>query len=345
MSLNQSHNNTQTTTTTTTTRKNGKAPREVLQQPQNMRTDLLLQHPTTSVTVHPLFHSDCDCVVVMRVTPYTPDDDDTVSDSQHSIDRGSSNNALMVDTRQPFEMATQDPTDAHPVSSFPPLPEPDFPKFKDETDDESLEFDPTQINEWVTMTRPSPDLPIQIPARFQSALPSVNPIPQPDLSRVKDETEDEPLEFDATLASLEDRMKNFFEGEDTLEDNDPFNCYYLADGTSCLPPWLKLTVDVEKKNPYQFSAAEKRWVPVGEPPSLKTSAGSPKSKDVLDVFAAKTEEKSPSLLNGGKLEEEEMIDEEVGQETARVMEWMKDCEQPVLMNLLDDVVKNPGERP
>jgi len=104
-----------------------------------------------------------------------------------------------------------------------------------------------------------------------------------------------------------------------------------------------LTVDVEKKNPYQFSAAEKRWVPVGEPPSLKTSPGSRKSKDVLDMFAAKTEEKSPSSLNGGKVEEEVMIDEQVGHETARVMEWMKECEQPVLMNLLDDVVKNPGE--
>ena len=107
---------------------------------------------------------------------------------------------------------------------------------------------------------------------------------------------------------------------------------------------MKLTVDVEKKNPYQFSAAEKRWVPVGEPPSLKTSPGSRKSNDVLDMFAAKTEEaKSPSSLNGGKLEEEEMIDEEVGHETARVMEWMKECEEPVLMNLLDDVVKNPGD--
>jgi hypothetical protein len=40
-----------------------------------------------------------------------------------------------------------------------------------------------------------------------------------------------------------------------------------------------------------------------------------------------------------------MIDEEVGHETARVMEWMNECEQPVLMNLLDDVVKNPGEPP
>lgn len=231
MFLNQSHNN---TPKTTTTRKNGKAPREVLQQPQNMKTDLLLQHPTTSVTVQPLSHSDCDCVVVMRVTPYTPDDDDTVSDSQHSMDRGSTNNALMVDTRQPFEISTQDPTDAHPVSSFPPLPEPDFPTFKDETENESLEFDPTQINEWVTMTRPPPDLPIQIPARFQSAVPSVNPTPQPDLWRVKDDTKEEPLEFDATLASLEDRMKYFFEGEDTLEDNDPFNCYYLADGIPSL---------------------------------------------------------------------------------------------------------------
>jgi len=195
----------------------------------------LLQHPTTSVTVHPVSHSDCDCVVVIRVTPYTPDDDDTVSGSQPSMDRGSTNNALMVDTRQPFEIATQDPTDAQPVSSFPPLPEPDFPKFKDETDDESLEFDPTQINEWVTMTRRPPDLPIQIPARFQSPVPSVNRIPPPDLSRVKAETKEEPLEFDATLASLEDRMKYFFEGEDTLEDNDPFNCYYLADGTPSLP--------------------------------------------------------------------------------------------------------------
>jgi hypothetical protein len=207
--------------------------REVLQQPQNTTTDLLLRHPTTSVTVHPFSHSDCDCIVVMRVTPYTPDDDDTISDSQHSMDGGSTN-GLMVDTRQPFEITTQDPTDAQPVSSFPPLPEPDFSAFKDETDDESPEFDPTQINEWVTMTRPPPDLPIQIPARFQSAVPSMNPIPQPDLSRVKNETEEEPLEFDGTLSSLEDRMKYFFEGEDTCEDNDPFNCYFLADGT--LPP-------------------------------------------------------------------------------------------------------------
>ena len=83
---------------------------------------------------------------------------------------------------------------------------------------------------------------------------------------------------------------------------------------------------------------------MGEPPSLKTTPGSRKTKDELDVFAAKTEEeKSPSSLNGEKLEEEEMSDEEVGLETARVMEWMKECEQPVLMNLLDDVVKNPGE--
>ena len=86
---------------------------------------------------------------------------------------------------------------------------------------------------------------------------------------------------------------------------------------------------------------------MGEPPTLKSSPGSRKSKDVLDVFAAKTEEeKVPSSLNGGKLEAmEEMIDEEVGHETARVMEWMNECEQPVLMNLLDDVVKNPGEPP
>jgi hypothetical protein len=82
---------------------------------------------------------------------------------------------------------------------------------------------------------------------------------------------------------------------------------------------------------------------VGEPSSLITGPGIRKSKDVLEMFTAKTEEKSPSLLNGGKVEEEEMIDEEVGHETARVMEWMNECEEPVLMNLLDDVVKNPGE--
>src|SRR5277367_4922694 len=93
------------------------------------------------------------------------------------------------------------------------------------------------------------------------------------------------------------------------------------------PPPLKL-VDLEKKNPYQFSMAEKKWVPIGETQSLKTSAGSCKNKDILHIFGAETEDKSSSLLNLGGQQEEEMMQ---GHETARVMEWMKECEEPVLL--------------
>src|SRR5271170_2728089 len=231
MSLNQSHNN--KSTTTTTTKKNGKARQKVLQQQQNTKLDLLLQHPRTSVTVLPPFRSDCDCVVVMRVTPYTPDDDDSVS--QHSMDAGgSTNNALMVVIRQPFEITRQDPTDLQPVSSLPRNPQPDFSPFKDKTDDRPLELDPTSTDNWLSMTRDF-DVSIHSPTQSPPAVPSLNPAPQPDLSRFKDETDDEPLEFDptstsnwlpmtgpprnlptlnSTLASQEDRMKHFFEGED-----------------------------------------------------------------------------------------------------------------------------------
>jgi len=55
-----------------------------------------------------------------------------------------------------------------------------------------------------------------------------------------------------------------------------------------------------------------------------------------------TEDKSSSLLNRGGGQDEEMMVEGQGHESARVMEWMKECEEPVLLNLLDDLVKNPG---
>ena len=150
----------------TTTRKE-----EILER-ESTKVRLFPQRPTASVTVHPSFQSDCDCIVLMRVTPYTPDDGDTVSESQHSMDEGS---ALMVVTRQPFDIALQDPTDSPPVSLLPPDPPPTLCIFKDDKDNEPLEFDPT-------------------------------------------------------ISSLGDRMKQFFEGEDTWGDNDPYNCYYFADG-------------------------------------------------------------------------------------------------------------------
>jgi len=78
----------------------------------------------------------------MRVTPYTPDDDDTVSGSQHSMDEESTRNALMVVTRQPFDVSVQDPTDLQPMPSLPP-DSPSFSLFKDDTEDAAIECDPT----------------------------------------------------------------------------------------------------------------------------------------------------------------------------------------------------------
>lgn len=63
---------------------------------------------------------------------------------------------------------------------------------------------------------------------------------------------------------------------------------------------------------------------------------------MLEIVAEEQVNASSLSHGGGKQEEQEKVFEEVGDESARVMEWMKECEEPVLSNLLDDVVKIEG---
>src|SRR5271154_3813981 len=65
-------------------------------------SQLLLQHPKTSVTVHS-FPIELPIVVVLHMTPYILDDDDTVSGSQHSMDGWSTSDNALNDatTRRP----------------------------------------------------------------------------------------------------------------------------------------------------------------------------------------------------------------------------------------------------
>lgn len=84
----------------------------------------------------------------MRVT--ADDDDESISASQRSTARdNTTNDGLMVVTRQPLDTITQhDPTKSPSVSALThaPLyhtPFPDSSPFKDQSVEESLEFGPT----------------------------------------------------------------------------------------------------------------------------------------------------------------------------------------------------------
>jgi len=72
----------------------------------------------------------------------------------------------------------------------------------------------------------------------------------------------------------------------------------------------------------------------------KPSAESRKSKDTLDILEKEQLNATSSLNREGK--NERAFEDARDSDSARVMEWMKDCEEPALLNLLDDVVKIEG---
>ena len=93
-------------------------------------------------------------------------------------------------------------------------------------------------------------------------------------------------------------------------------------------PRLKSTdIDIGLKSPYTFSYNERKWV--------KSRAASPYKTNIIrsrrDKSTIVSREKRSADVGG----------DSIGAEEHRVMEWIRDCNQPSL-NLMDDVPKIQG---
>ena len=81
-------------------------------------------------------------VVAMRITPHSPDEDDTVSLTRHAIGPEEPSKAIMSVSR-PVESLVLDPTPLTHVTHLSLVSPPNFSRLKYESGQEPIDFDPT----------------------------------------------------------------------------------------------------------------------------------------------------------------------------------------------------------
>jgi hypothetical protein len=211
----------------------------------------------------------------------------------------------------------------------------------------SIDLDSTELRNVDHASRSISLLRTEIPNE-QSQVPSVSLVAAPN-DTIIPSPEVEKAEIDSISPSLQVRMKKFFEGDDAWEDTDSLYAYDTID-EGMGPFFLLIHGGFALRRSHKFSYKENRWVggPVASPKKERSDTersrrGKKSECDInMDAAASGNGAVRPIPENESQMGwSNENAKQKRYNDGHRVIEWIRDCEEPAL-NLMDDALKIPG---